>query len=155
MATARVTIDALRELVAMIEAKVGTQVSKLDTEIGTTAETNTTLSTQLTEAFLLLRSQRDLMETHERAFEERMETLCDKVLAVTVEFQEQTRSLEGEIVSEQWCRGHYLPRIRLLQRCECLSPSLLVVREMPKTWRTSFGTWSNILLLPEYLLVNK
>ena len=45
MATARVMIDALRELVAMIEAKVGTQVSRLDTEIGTTAETNTTLST--------------------------------------------------------------------------------------------------------------
>ena len=38
------------------------------------------------------------METREKAFEERMETLRDKVLAVTEEFQERTRSLEEEIV---------------------------------------------------------
>ena len=98
MAAARVTIDALREQVARIEAKVGTQVSRLDEEIGTATEANTTLSTQLVEAFLLLGSQRDLMETCEKAFEERMETLLDKVLEVTEEFQERTRTLEGEIV---------------------------------------------------------
>ena len=45
MATARMTIDALRKQVAMIEAEVGTQVSKLDAKIGTTIEANTTLST--------------------------------------------------------------------------------------------------------------
>ena len=44
MAAARVTIDALREQVARIEAKVGTQVSRLDEEIGTATEANTTLS---------------------------------------------------------------------------------------------------------------
>ena len=77
---------------------IGTQVSRLDAEIGTTAEANTTLLTQLAEAFLLLGSQRDLMDTCERAFEERLDTLRDKVLAVTKEFQERTRSLEGEIV---------------------------------------------------------
>ena len=38
------------------------------------------------------------MESREKGFEERMETLRDKVLAVTEEFQERTRSLEGEIV---------------------------------------------------------
>ena len=54
MATARVTIDALREQVARIEAKVGTQVSRLDVKLGTTAKANTTLSTQLAKAFLLL-----------------------------------------------------------------------------------------------------
>ena len=37
------------------------------------------------------------METRERAFEERMETLRDKVLAVIEEFQERTRSLEVKI----------------------------------------------------------
>ena len=45
MANARMTVDALREQVAMIEAKIGTQVSKLDIEIGTATEANTTLST--------------------------------------------------------------------------------------------------------------
>ena len=50
------------------------------------------------------------METRERAFEEQMETLRDKVLAVTEEFQEWTRSLEGEIVflkraMVQWYKG--------------------------------------------------
>ena len=38
------------------------------------------------------------METHEKAVEERMETLHDKMRAMTEEFEEQTRSLEGEIV---------------------------------------------------------
>ena len=38
------------------------------------------------------------METRERGFVERMETLRDKVLAVIEELKEQTRSLEGEIV---------------------------------------------------------
>ena len=98
MAAASVMIDALREQVARIEAEVGTQVSRLDVEIGTTAKVNTTLSTQLAEAFLLLGSQRDLMEMHEKAFEELMETIRDKVLVMTEEFQERTRSLEGEIV---------------------------------------------------------
>ena len=65
---ARVTIDALREKIARIEAEIGTQVSRLDAEIGTTSEVNTTLSTQLIEAFLLLDSQRDLMESRKRAF---------------------------------------------------------------------------------------
>ena len=45
MAVARVTINALREQVARIEAEVGTQVFRLDAKIGTTAEVNTTLST--------------------------------------------------------------------------------------------------------------
>ena len=38
------------------------------------------------------------METHEKVVEERMETLHDKMRAMTEEFEEQTRSLEGEIV---------------------------------------------------------
>ena len=38
------------------------------------------------------------METSDKAFEERMESLYDKVLAMTEEFQEWTRSLEGEII---------------------------------------------------------
>ena len=69
MATTRVTIDALREPVARIEAEVGTQVSRLDAKLGTTVEANTTLATQLAEAFLLLGSQQDLMETREKAFD--------------------------------------------------------------------------------------
>ena len=56
MVVARVAIDALREQVARIEADIGTQVSRLDEEIGTTTEANTTLSTQLAEAVLLLDS---------------------------------------------------------------------------------------------------
>ena len=74
MAVARVTIDVLREQVARIEADIGTQVSRLDTEIGTTVKANTTLSTQIAKAFLLLSGQRESMETHEKAVEERMET---------------------------------------------------------------------------------
>ena len=93
MIVAKMTIYALREQVARIEAEVGTRVSRLDVELGTTYEANTTLSTYLAEAFLLLGSQRDLMETCEKASEEWMETLRDKVLAVTEEFQERTRSL--------------------------------------------------------------
>ena len=57
MATTRVMIDVLREHVARIKVEVGTLVSRLDMEIGTTTEANTTLSTQLTKAFLLLGSQ--------------------------------------------------------------------------------------------------
>ena len=86
MVVARMAIDALQEQVARIEAELGTQMSRLDAELGTTVEANTTLPTQLAEAFLLLGSQRDLMETCKKAFEERMETLRDKVLAVTEEF---------------------------------------------------------------------
>ena len=70
MAAARMTIDALREQVARIEAELGTQMSRPNVELGKTTEANTTLSTQLAEAFLLLCSQRDLMETCEKAFEE-------------------------------------------------------------------------------------
>ena len=98
MVVARVMVDALREQVARIEAEVGTQVSRLDAEIGTTSKANTTLSTQLAEAFLLLGSQRDLMETRDKTFEEQMETLCDKLLTMTEEFHKRTRSLEGEFV---------------------------------------------------------
>ena len=47
---------------------------------------------------MLLVLQLDLMETSDKAFEERMESLYDKVLAMTEEFQEWTRSLEGEII---------------------------------------------------------
>ena len=81
MATTRMTVDALRVQVARIEAKVHTQVSTLDVELGTTVEANTTLLTLLAEAFLLLGSQRDLMETRKR-----MDTLLDKVLVMTKEF---------------------------------------------------------------------
>ena len=38
------------------------------------------------------------MEMREKAFEERMGILRDKVLAMTEEFHERTRSIEGEIV---------------------------------------------------------
>ena len=57
MANARMTVDALREQVARIEAEVGTQVSRLDAEIDTTTEVNTTLSTQIVDVVLLLDSQ--------------------------------------------------------------------------------------------------
>ena len=53
----RVTIDALCEQVARIEADIGTQVSRLDAKIATAAKANNTLATQLAEAFLLLGSQ--------------------------------------------------------------------------------------------------
>ena len=70
MAAARVTIDASCEQVAMIEADIGTQVSRLDAEIGTTVEVNSTLLTQLAEVVLLLGSQRESMETREKVVEE-------------------------------------------------------------------------------------
>ena len=157
MAATRVTIDALREQVARIEADIGTQVSRLDADIGTTAEANTTLATQLVEAFLLLGLQRELMETRRKAVEERIETLHDKMRSMAEEFEEQKRSLEGEIVllKRAMVQAHHLPRILFLQRCEYLSPSLLVALVMPKTRRTSSRTWNNTSLLPEYLLVNK
>ena len=69
MVAARVTIDVLREQVTRIEAEVGTQVSRLNAEFDTTTEANKTLATQLVEAFLLLGSQRDLMETRGKAFD--------------------------------------------------------------------------------------
>ena len=98
MAAARVAVDALREQVARIEVKIGTQVSGLDVEIGTATEASTTLSTQLIDVVLLLGSQQESMETREKAVEERMETLHDRMRAMTEEFEERTRSLEGEIV---------------------------------------------------------
>ena len=45
MATTRVTIDALREQVARIEAEVSMQVSRPYAEIGIAAKANTTIST--------------------------------------------------------------------------------------------------------------
>ena len=36
-----------------------------------------------------------MMETREKAFEEWMDALQDKVLTMTEEFQERTRSLKG------------------------------------------------------------
>ena len=98
MGVARMMIDALQEQVVRIKAELGKKVSRLDAKLGTAVEANTTLSTQLAEAFLLLGLLRDLMETREKAFEERRETLGDKVLAMTEEFQERTKSLEGEIL---------------------------------------------------------
>ena len=98
MAAARVTIDALCEQVERIEAEIGTQVSRLDAEIGRSTEANTNLSTQIAEAVMLLDSQRESMETREKAVEEWMETLHEKMRAMTEEFEERTRSLEGEIV---------------------------------------------------------
>ena len=38
------------------------------------------------------------MKTREKAVEERMETLHDRMRAMTEEFEERTRSLEGEIM---------------------------------------------------------
>ena len=51
MATARVIVDALLEQVARIEDEISMQVFRLDAEISIAVETNTTLSTQLAEAF--------------------------------------------------------------------------------------------------------
>ena len=86
MANARMTVDALREQVARIKAEVGTQVSRLDSEIGTT-EANTTLSTQIADVVLLLDSQRESMETREKAVEERMESFHDRMQTMTEEFE--------------------------------------------------------------------
>ena len=73
-------------------------MSRLDAEIGTATEANTTLSTQVADAILLLDSQRYSMETREKAIEERMESFHDRMWAMTEEFKERIRSLEGEIV---------------------------------------------------------
>ena len=72
-AGARQTIDALREQLARLEAVVDTQVTRLEVGLGNAVEANSTLSTQLVEAILMLDSQRDRMETLEKTFEERME----------------------------------------------------------------------------------
>ena len=98
MANASMTVDALCEQVARIEAEVGTQVSRLDAEIGTATEANSTLSTQIADVVLLLDSQRESMETREKAVEERMGSFHDRMQAMTEEFEERIRSLEGEIV---------------------------------------------------------
>ena len=107
MGVARMMIDALQEQIVRIKAELGKKVSRLDAKLGTVVEVNTTLSTQLAKAFLPLGLLRDLMETREKAFEERRETLGDKVLVVTEEFQERTKSLEGEIL---------LPKRAMVQR---------------------------------------
>ena len=57
MATARMTIDTLREQVERMEAEVGMEVLRLEADLGTTVEANTTLSTRLAEASLLRGSQ--------------------------------------------------------------------------------------------------
>ena len=98
MANGRMTVDALREQVERIEAEVGTQVSRLDVEIGTATEANSTLSTQIADTVLRLDSQRESMETREKAVEERMGSFHDRMRAMTEEFEERIRSLEGEIV---------------------------------------------------------
>ena len=81
MANARMTVDALREQVARIKA-----------EIGTATEANTTHSTQLANAILLLDSQRESMETREMAIKERMESFHDRTRTMTEEFKERIRS---------------------------------------------------------------
>ena len=48
------------------------------------------------------------METLEKAFK-RMDTLRDKVLAMAKEFQERTRSLEGEIIQLKQAMVHMTP----------------------------------------------
>ena len=98
MANARMTVDALHEEVARIEAEEGTQVSRLDAEIGTTTEANSTLSTQIANAVLRLDSQRESMEAREKSAEERIGSFHDRMQAMTEEFEERIRSLEGEIV---------------------------------------------------------
>ena len=70
----------------------------LDVEIGTATEANTTLLTQLVDVFLLLDSQRESMETREKAVDERMESFHDRMRAMTEEFEERIRSLEEEFV---------------------------------------------------------
>ena len=92
MANARMMVDALREQVARIKAEIGTQVSRLDVEIGTATKANTTHSTQLANAILLLDSQRESMETREMVVEERMESFHDRIRTMTEEFEERIRS---------------------------------------------------------------
>ena len=98
MANARMTVDVLREQVARIEAEVGTQVSRLNMEIGTATEANSTLSTQVADAVLRLDSQRESMEAREKAAEERIGSFHDRMQAMTEEFEERIRSLERGIV---------------------------------------------------------
>ena len=83
MDNARMTVDVLCEKIASIEAEIGTQVSRLDTEIGTATEGNTTLSTKVANVALLLDSQRESMETREKVVEERMESFNDRMRAMT------------------------------------------------------------------------
>ena len=83
MDNARMTVDVLREQIASIEAKIGTQVSRLDAEIGTATEANTTLSTKVVDVVLLLDSQRGSMETQEKVVEERIESFNDRMRAMT------------------------------------------------------------------------
>ena len=89
MPNARMTVDALCEQVARIEAEVSTQVSRLDAEIGTATEANATLSTQIADAVLLLDSQRETVKTREKAVEERMESFHDRMRTMTEEFEER------------------------------------------------------------------
>ena len=42
-----------------------------------------------------------------------------------------------------------------LAKVPVLKPKPLTMHGMPKTGRTSCGTWNNISLMPEYLLMNK
>ena len=92
MANARMTVDALREQVVRIKAEIGTQVSRLDVEISTATEANTTHSTRLANAILLLESQRESMETREMVVEEWMESFHDRIRTLTEEFVERIRS---------------------------------------------------------------
>ena len=83
MDNARMTVDVLCEQIASIEDEIGTQVSRLDAEIGTTTDGNTTLSTKVADVALLLDSQRESMETREKVVEERMKSLNDRMRAMT------------------------------------------------------------------------
>ena len=83
MDNARMTVDVLCEQIASIEAEIGTQVSRLDAEIGTATEGNTTLWTKVADVALLLDSQRESKETREKVVEERMESFNDRMRAMT------------------------------------------------------------------------
>ena len=89
MPNARMTVDALCEQVARIEAEVSTQVSRLDVEIGTATEANATLSTQIADVVLMLDSQRETVKTREKSVEERMESFHDRMRTMTEEFEER------------------------------------------------------------------
>ena len=89
MPNTRMTVDALCEQVARIEAEVSTQVSKIDAEIGTTIEANATLSTQIADAVLMLDSQRETVKTREKSVEERMESFHERMRTMTEEFEER------------------------------------------------------------------
>ena len=157
MANARMTVDALREQVARIEAEVGTQVSRLDVEIGTATEANSTLSTQIVDVVLLLDSQRESMEAREKAVEERMGSFHDRMQAMTKEFEEWIRSLEGEIV--------LLKRAVVQGTPTAANPPPAKVRvPEPKTFggarnakdlENFLWTWSNTSSLLEYRWVKR